>query len=240
MDNLISVFSGHFKNFLSGSDISKTFSYWAAQYDINIPYSDHPFKNFTSKQTAIQDNLLSFEEEQQFIIIKRLCEERLKEHSNDQKTKEILKLLIQKFGNEYQDDDDSIDRDVINETQTWLLPYPDARYEYMKALEAYEIKEYNRNTLDSMRLSLELLVKQIIGNNKSLENQNLQKDLLPLLKEKGIPKEIRNLICNIFSGLEKYQNERVKHGITNTSLEFEFVIEQTSILMKLITKALKS
>lgn len=240
MDNLISIFSGHFKSFLSGADISKTFSYWAAQYDISIPYGNYPFKKYTSKQTAIQDNLLSFEEEQQFIIIKRLCEDRLKKHSNDQKTKELLNLLIQKFGTEYQDDDDSIDKDVINETQTWLLQYPEARFEYMKAMESYEIGAYNRSALDSMRLSLELLLKQIIGNQKSLENQNLQKDLLPLLKGKGIPKEIRNLIYSIFNGLEKYQNENVKHGITNTSLEFEFVIEQTSILMKLITKTLKS
>lgn len=61
-------------------------------------------------------------------------------------------------------------------------------------------------------------------------------ELLPLLRKKGLPKEIINLVRSIIKGLISYQNENVKHSQTFTDLEVEFVIEQTSILMKLFAK----
>jgi hypothetical protein len=42
-----------------------------------------------------------------------------------------------------------------------------------------------RNVLDDMRLSLELLLKAVLGNDKSLENQIPQ--LGGFIKEKGLP-----------------------------------------------------
>lgn len=44
------------------------------------------------------------------------------------------------------------------------------------------------------------------------------------------------MVRSIIKGLISYQNENVKHSQTFTDLEVEFVIEQTSILMKLFAK----
>ena len=51
---------------------------------------------------------------------------------------------------------------------------------------------YTRNLLDDLRFSLEVLVKAILKNSKSLENQKAE--LGNFLKENGISVEIRKLI----------------------------------------------
>ena len=50
--------------------------------------------NFTSKATAIQNNLQSFTEEQQFKIIKELCESVLAQNPANKDVAKILKLLL--------------------------------------------------------------------------------------------------------------------------------------------------
>lgn len=82
-------------------------------------------------------------------------------------------------------------------------------------------------------------MQYILNPSKSLENQPIDAILLPMLSQKGLPKEITNLICSVIQGLLKYQNENVKHDQTFTELEVEYVIEQTGILMKLLAKTLK-
>ena len=52
------------------------------------------FPNFTSKATAIQNNLQSFTEEQQFKIIKELCESVLAQNPANKDVAKILKLLL--------------------------------------------------------------------------------------------------------------------------------------------------
>ena len=108
--------------------------------------------------------------------------------------------------------------------------------EFEKAIQSYDNSIYNRYTLDSIRLAFEFFMQDILKNSKSLENQPIEGELLPLLRKKGIPKEIINLVRLIIKGLISYQNENVKHSQTFTDLEVEFVIEQTSILMKLFAK----
>ena len=73
-------------------------------------------------------------------------------------------------------------------------------------------------------------------NSKSLEKPAYRRRTPALIEKKGIPKEIINLVRLIIKGLISYQNENVKHSQTFTDLEVEFVIEQTSILMKLFAK----
>ncbi|NSP77350.1 hypothetical protein HRE95_14105, partial [Enterococcus faecalis] len=190
--------------------------------------------NFTSKATAIQNNLQSFTEEQQFKIIKELCESVLAQNPANKDVAKILKLLLKNYGSVYSND--KIDRNIINETNTWLTASSRAKEEFEKAIQSYDNSIYNRYTLDSIRLAFEFFMQDILKNSKSLENQPIEGELLPLLRKKGIPKEIINLVRLIIKGLISYQNENVKHSQTFTDLEVEFVIEQTSILMKLFAK----
>lgn len=233
MQNLITMASGTLNEVYSGTEIATLFAEYGAEFNSSVPFISTPFPNFTSKATAIQNNLQSFTEEQQFKIIKELCESVLAQNPANKDVAKILKLLLKNYGSVYSND--KIDRNIINETNTWLTASSRAKEEFEKAIQSYDNSIYNRYTLDSIRL-VEFFMQDILKNSKSLENQPIEGELLPLLRKKGIPKEIINLVRLIIKGLISYQNENVKHSQTFTDLEVEFVIEQTSILMKLFAK----
>ena len=234
MQNLITMASGTLNEVYSGTEIATLFDEYGAEFNSSVPFISTPFPNFTSKATAIQNNLQSFTEEQQFKIIKELCESVLAQNPANKDVAKILKLLLKNYGSVYSND--KIDRNIINETNTWLTASSRAKEEFEKAIQSYDNSIYNRYTLDSIRLAFEFFMQDILKNSKSLENQPIEGELLPLLRKKGIPKEIINLVRLIIKGLISYQNENVKHSQTFTDLEVEFVIEQTSILMKLFAK----
>lgn len=234
MQNLITMASGTLNEVYSGTEIATLFAEYGAEFNSSVPFISTPFPNFTSKATAIQNNLQSFTEEQQFKIIKELCESVLAQNPENKDVAKILKLLLKNYGSVYSND--KIDRNIINETNTWLTASSRAKEEFEKAIQSYDNSIYNRYTLDSIRLAFEFFMQDILKNSKSLENQPIEGELLPLLRKKGIPKEIINLVRLIIKGLISYQNENVKHSQTFTDLEVEFVIEQTSILMKLFAK----
>ena len=234
MQNLITMASGTLNEVYSGTEIATLFAEYGAEFNSSVPFISTPFPNFTSKATAIQNNLQSFTEEQQFKIIKELCESVLAQNPANKDVAKILKLLLKNYGSVYSNDE--IDRNIINETNTWLTASSRAKEEFEKAIQSYDNSIYNRYTLDSIRLAFEFFMQDILKNSKSLENQPIEGELLPLLRKKGIPKEIINLVRLIIKGLISYQNENVKHSQTFTDLEVEFVIEQTSILMKLFAK----
>lgn len=234
MQNLITMASGTLNEVYSGTEIATLFAEYEAEFNSSVPFISTPFPNFTSKATAIQNNLQSFTEEQQFKIIKELCESVLAQNPANKDVAKILKLLLKNYGSVYSND--KIDRNIINETNTWLTASSRAKEEFEKAIQSYDNSIYNRYTLDSIRLAFEFFMQDILKNSKSLENQPIEGELLPLLRKKGIPKEIINLVRLIIKGLISYQNENVKHSQTFTDLEVEFVIEQTSILMKLFAK----
>ncbi|HAP5035492.1 TPA: hypothetical protein IUY16_002717, partial [Enterococcus faecalis EX166083VC19] len=225
MQNLITMASGTLNEVYSGTEIATLFAEYGAEFNSSVPFISTPFPNFTSKATAIQNNLQSFTEEQQFKIIKELCESVLAQNPANKDVAKILKLLLKNYGSVYSND--KIDRNIINETNTWLTASSRAKEEFEKAIQSYDNSIYNRYTLDSIRLAFEFFMQDILKNSKSLENQPIEGELLPLLRKKGIPKEIINLVRLIIKGLISYQNENVKHSQTFTDLEVEFVIEQT-------------
>ncbi|EGO9279020.1 MULTISPECIES: hypothetical protein [Enterococcus] len=234
MQNLVTMASGSLNEAYSGTEIATLFAEYGAEFNASVPFVSTPFPNFTSKATAIQNNLQAFTEEQQFKIIKDLCERVLTQNPANKDVAKVLKLLLKNYGSVYSSD--KIDRNIINETNTWLAASSRAKKEFEKAIQSYDNSIYNRYTLDSIRLAFEFFMQDILKNSKSLENQPIDGELLPLLRKKGLPKEIINLVRSIIKGLISYQNENVKHSQTFTDLEVEFVIEQTSILMKLFAK----
>ncbi len=123
---------------------------------------------------------------------------------------------------------------ILHKAESGLFDYPEALEQYRNAIAKYSAGVYERNVLDDMRLSLELLLKKILKNDLSLENQ---KNVVgSFMKNAGISIEVRNMIIEMISYYCRYQNEHVKHNSKINPGEIEYVIEQTSIIMKLLIK----
>ena len=80
-----------------------------------------------------------------------------------------------------------------------------------------------------------MLVKAILKNSKSLENQ--KSELGNFLKENSISGEIINLYTDkILKFYTDYQNNNVKHNENYNEIEVDFIFEQTAVLMRLLIK----
>lgn len=99
----------------------------------------------------------------------------------------------------------------------------------------YEGGIFERNALDDIRLSFELLVKSLLSNDKSLENQI--PGICRQLHQFGASKELMNMVQPIIKYYTDFQNHHVKHNDSVNKNEMEYVIELTSVIMKFLIKA---
>lgn len=224
---------GHTSEGLTGSQIAKILSAYSVDFNVEIPYSSSPFHNVPNKKTALLENLKRFKPNQQFQIIKYLCE--LPELKDKSDVKDLRTKLISKYGKFGNIDlKEELNESLIEETQHWLAEYPIALKIYKEGYEKYSNGIYNRNTLDDLRLSIETLLKQLLKNEKSLENQ--KESLGKLLKEKDVSQELTNMFLKLFDYFGKYQNEYVKHNDNVNDKEIEIIFELASSLMKFIVR----
>lgn len=93
---------------------------------------------------------------------------------------------------------------------------------------------FKRNLLDDMRLSLEKLLKNILRNNKSLENQIFFVGYF--IKSNGGSKELANMFVKLLDYYSKYNNSFIKHDDAVIEEEIEFILEITSSFMKHLIK----
>ena len=127
-----------------------------------------------------------------------------------------------------------LDDKLVNETLSWLENKPLVAKNYEQALSIYMSKDESkfRNLLDNLRIALEQLLRAILRNKKSLENQKPL--LLSWLKNKGIHNQIINMYFDLLSKYTEYQNDAVKHDEKWTYLEIEFMIYLTGTFMRLL------
>jgi hypothetical protein len=128
-----------------------------------------------------------------------------------------------------------LDSNVVNSTLSWLSDYPNVLKSFSTALELYMEGDESRqrNLLDNLRLSIEQLLKEVLGNNKSLENQ--QPELGAWLKAKGVHQQVTNLYNNLLFGpFRIYQNEAVKHAGEYREQDVEFMIYLSGTFMRLL------
>ncbi|MBR3888659.1 MAG: hypothetical protein IKJ32_06130 [Clostridia bacterium] len=118
-----------------------------------------------------------------------------------------------------------LDNALVNDMLNWLNEYPKVKALYEKAIEKYAKKEDIRNIIDDLRLSLELLMKEIFKNKKSLENN--AKEILKFLRDGGISKEISNMYYTLLENYTKYQNNNVKHDNNCYEAELEYMLYLT-------------
>ena len=88
--------------------------------------------------------------------------------------------------------------------------------------------------LDDLRLSLETLLKSILENNKSLENQ--LPELGKYISDRKGSKELNNMFLKLIDYFSKYQNTYVKHHDNVNENEIEIIIEIASSFMKYIVR----
>ena len=90
----------------------------------------------------------------------------------------------------------------------------------------------NRAALDNLRLCIEQLMKETLGNSKPLEKQ--KEDLGKYLKAKGLSNEIRTQALNTLDSFTRYQNNNVKHNFKDEYAEMDFVFSMGESLIKVL------
>ncbi|MBR1431830.1 hypothetical protein [Ruminococcus sp.] len=215
---------------LSGAKIVEYCNSYAITFNRVIPYAIYPNKA-PNKRTSLRDNLRVFSDVEQYRIIKELCE--LPKFADNAKVADLKIKLYTRYGNLATEK--ITETELVQKTKHWLSDYPMALKQYESALAKYEGGIFKRNTLDDLRLAFELLVKGLLGNNKSLENQI--DGICGILDKAGTSVELKNMVPKIIDYYTKFQNSHVKHNDAVNSNEIEYVIELTSVIMKFLIKA---
>jgi hypothetical protein len=215
---------------LSGSEIVAATTAYAVEHGVSIPHQEYPF-DAGNKRTALRENLRAFPPALQFKIIRALCEHRHVAERNPDGARKLKLQLLTRYGHLASEPVLSeVSQEVVDDTRHWLESFPDVQELYNHALEKYRGGVFERNVLDDLRLALELLLREVLGNDKSLENQI--QSLGGYLKDRGGSTEFRNMFMTLVRYYSNYQNEHVKHNDAVIEDEVEFVIEITSSFMK--------
>jgi hypothetical protein len=127
-----------------------------------------------------------------------------------------------------------VNEELVEQTRHWLDSFPEVLLLFNQALQKYSTRILLRNLLDDLRLALEKLVQNIVGNSKSLENQ--LGTLGAFVKQRGGSSELSNMFVKLIDYYCKYQNTYVKHDDGVIEEEVEFIIEITAAFMKHFVK----
>lgn len=219
---------------LTGTQIVKYFSAYAIDMDRDIPHTTTPLGT-QNKRTALLENIQVFTPQEQYKIIKELCE--LDQFSQNASVKGLKIKLISTYQELAEEPNlEDLSEPLIEETKHWLQDFPESLILFNEAMEKYGDGIYERNLLDDLRLSLEKLLKSVLGNKRSIENQI--SDLGSALKSKGGSPELNNMFVKLVDYFTKYHNTYIKHDNAVIEEEIEFVIEITSSFMKHIVRLL--
>jgi hypothetical protein len=214
----------------SGSQIVELTTAYAVEHDVKIPHQTYPF-DAPNKRKALYDNLVPFPSKLRYVIIRDLCRHRTMQRINkDAADKLMLKLVTRYSHLDDQGQTSDINPTLIEETRHWLTPFPSVLELYVSALQKHDSKLFVRNLLDDLRLALEKLAQELLGNQKTLENQ--VQPLGKRVKEYGGSSEFSNMFLKLIEYYTKYQNTYVKHDDAVVEAEVEFLFEITSSFMK--------
>jgi hypothetical protein len=131
-----------------------------------------------------------------------------------------------------------LDEAAVESNLIWLARYPQALKPFTEALKAYMSKDVNqhRNMLDNLRFSVEQILRIVLNNEKSLENQ--KEEFLRWLKHHDAHNQIAGMYHELlFNHFAKYQNDAVKHREDKyTPAEVEFVLYATGTFLRFIQR----
>lgn len=215
---------------LSGAKLMKALNIYAVDYDVHLPVPRIEGTGI-NKRTVLLRNLEAFSPSQQYVILKALARHSSFPLSPSAEREELIHRLVTRYGHlDPHDAPAEVNLALIEETKHWLDGYPQSLDLYEKALQKYELQTFERNLLDDLRLALELLLKSLFSNNKSLENQLA--NIGQFIKERKGSSEFANMFSKLLDYYCKYQNNYIKHDDAVIEEEIEFVMEITSSFMK--------
>jgi hypothetical protein len=192
---------------LSGGAIVKACTAYAIDFNVDIPYSSS-VAGAPNKRTALLDNLKSFSPSQQYKIIRELCEHSSLSNPVTDKVNNLKIQLIARYSGMFgASSEETLNLMLIEETKHWLEKYTASYRLYDSALMKFNNNMFERNLLDDLRLSLELLLKDIFSNGKSLENQ--LSDIGSFISTNGGSKEFSNMFRTLVDYYSKYQNIKI-------------------------------
>jgi hypothetical protein len=153
-----------------GADIVKLLRGYASEYGCQIPHPVYPFEA-GNKRTALLENLQAFSASQQHRILRELCDYKVVGELSPERRR--IKIELATTYRDYNSDTggSAVNDTLIEETRHWLDVCPEALSLCNEAIGKYRAGVFERNVVDDMRLSLELLLKRLFENDRSLENQ---------------------------------------------------------------------
>ncbi|HEY5124686.1 MAG TPA: hypothetical protein VIK14_13225 [Ignavibacteria bacterium] len=126
----------------------------------------------------------------------------------------------------------NLNSDLLKDNLILLKDYPEAGRIYQSALNKLNEGKNERNLLDDLRLSLEILLKKLLANNKSLENQT--NEIGSFLKSKYISGEVRNMFIKLIDYYSKYQNNYIKHNNLVIRAEIDLIVNLTGAFINFL------
>lgn len=213
---------------VSGSVIVSVTVAYAAEYGLDLPHPAYPFQA-PNKRTALLENLRALPAQVQYQAIAELCD-RASQSEQGPAVAELKLMLASRYSHLSGEGGNAWTAPLTVEARHWLEAHPNVKKLYVEALQKHRAGVYLRNALDDLRLALELLVQEILGNSRSLENQVAA--LGQFVKIKGGSKELCNMLEKLIDYYTKYQNTYVKHDDAVPNEEVELVLELTSSFMK--------
>ena len=221
---------------LSGPQIVRTINAYGDQWGIRVPHPKYPYEA-SSKRVALLDSFQAFSAAQQFQIIEELTEHHsfaVGAPSKDERRKLKVELFTKYGSLRANKEVRELDVPLIDETRHWLHGHPKALALLDQAKLKYDAKVFQRSLIDDLRLGLELLLKSVLDNSKSLENQVAL--IGARLKERGASPQFTNMFQKLLDLYCKYQNDYVKHDDNLPEEEVEFIFELTASFMKHIVR----
>lgn len=117
-------------------------------------------------------------------------------------------------------------------TLSKLTSYAEAKALYDKALFGIYMGADYRHALDDLRLALETLLKRVLGNEKSMENQG---DALgAYLGAKGISSEIVGNVKVNLTAVSRYFNEHEKHKDNVKANEIDYIVVAVNNIVNIL------
>nr|WP_122011710.1 hypothetical protein [Maliibacterium massiliense] len=128
-----------------------------------------------------------------------------------------------------------LDQKLVVDILNWLGSYPAAKEQYNVALRACLKGDRTRSVIDSLRLSVELFLRQVFNNHSSLENQ--QREVGKYLKQKNITVEVCNMYVKLLNYFTTYNNQHIKHNDHSdviSAAEIEYLVYTTGSFLRFI------
>lgn len=136
-------------------------------------------------------------------------------------------------------EEEFLDEKLVNNALSFL---PDNASSHFNDSLSHQLKETNKDyvkTCDSIRRTLEEYLRSKLNNTKGLQ-KNISV-LRQTLKDTEINNDVRRNIMSAINGLDSFFNENGKHKDGSlTEADSEYVIYQTSTIMRFIDQTIKS